>query len=160
MWKTILIILGVVVVLGIILFVINHDFSTPAKKLQSRKLIYNNNVLFESTSPVYTSDGNNIFFGDSTGLYKYNGQTTKISSDPIFGLSRNADLNILVLKSDGKLYVYSPSDGTFTFQSSGVSSTFDTIDGFYLNCDTGSAYYGQNRTKNLGTYDSIILTLV
>lgn len=152
-----MIILGIALVLGIIIYVINHDFGTSVKVQPKKKLIFDGNVLFESPSIVYTSDGNNIYFGNLTGLYKYSDEITKITSDPIIGLARNDQNEILVLKSTGKLYAY--SGGEFVFQSSGVTMIYDTIDGFYINCDSGEAYIGNSRAKNSGTYGSIIFTL-
>jgi hypothetical protein len=160
MFKILLIILGIIIIIGIFIFAMHSNDKVEIATSTTKKLIYNNSVIYNSNEPIfYTSDGNEkIIFGNSSGLYIYDvdsAQKTKISQKSIKGLARDPSSGIYYgLESNGNLYTFN-NNGVLNQYDQYVENIYDTMDGFFIKYTNGNGYSGSNHSKNLGNYGNL-----
>lgn len=157
----ILIGLGVLLLIGLIIYVLNtSSFSTASLYT----LTYEDKVLYKgNVRPVFSSDSTErVLFRKDDGLYEVsidNGEPRKLSDIVPTGLAYDGT-DFMMLNSDQTLFAVG-QDGTVTEIGSGYNELYDTVDGYFLAGSGGGAVTGESGSKkrNNGNYGIIKLTL-
>lgn len=148
-----LLIIGLIVVIAIIVVIIYFTYESSGV---SYSTTLNNVVLYQgSTRPYVSSDDFNrvaITRGDKVDLFDENGNklgTVTITGATITGIAFNKTENrFMVLDSQGNLYEIDDASFTASQVSTGYSSIYDTVSGYYAKKDTIELVMGNTNDKN------------
>lgn len=153
-----LIIIGIVVALIIIYY-----FATKTPPVTTHSITYENQTIYSGSSiPLITSDDKStVLLGTSTGILLYDTSTNtskKLNTSIVSGLAFDGQ-HFIALQSDSTLFTISTDDGSLQEIGTGVSTLYDTTNGYLITVNNITCAIGGNKTPTNGKYNNIQLTI-